>query len=80
MLGYLANPKLGAALYNLAHSETPVLLLAVSALHLHSTAALAVALIWLFHIGFDRALGYGLKFPTSFKDTHLQHVSEGNIS
>jgi len=32
------------------------------------------ALIWLAHIGFDRALGFGLKYPTHFKDTHLQHV------
>src|SRR6267378_8432946 len=31
-------------------------------------------LIWLAHIGFDRALGFGLKYPTHFKDTHLQHV------
>jgi len=32
------------------------------------------ALIWLAHIGIDRALGYGLKYPTFFRDTHLQHV------
>jgi hypothetical protein len=33
-----------------------------------------LALIWLAHIGADRALGYGLKYPTDFKDTHLQRV------
>ena len=27
--------------------------------------------IWLAHIGFDRMLGYGLKYPSGFKDTHL---------
>lgn len=27
--------------------------------------------IWLAHIGFDRMLGYGLKYPSHFKDTHL---------
>ena len=37
-------------------------------------AAVAVALIWLTHIGVDRAIGYGLKYPTGFKDTHLQRV------
>jgi Domain of unknown function (DUF4260) len=26
------------------------------------------------HIGVDRAIGYGLKYPTGFKDTHLQRV------
>jgi hypothetical protein len=33
-----------------------------------------VTLIWIAHIGVDRALGYGLKYPSSFKDTHLQRV------
>jgi hypothetical protein len=33
-----------------------------------------VALIWITHIGVDRAIGYGLKYPTGFKDTHLQRV------
>jgi hypothetical protein len=36
--------------------------------------AVQVGLIWLAHIGIDRAIGYGLKHPTGFKDTHLQHV------
>lgn len=31
-------------------------------------------LIWLAHLGFDRMLGFGLKYPTFFKDTHLEHV------
>jgi hypothetical protein len=30
-----------------------------------------LALIWIAHIGLDRALGYGLKLSTSFSDTHL---------
>ena len=36
--------------------------------------AVQVALIWVAHIGVDRALGYGLKYPTGFADTHLQRV------
>jgi hypothetical protein len=39
-----------------------------------SQLLLSAALIWLAHIGMDRALGYGLKYPTTFKDTHLGHV------
>jgi len=34
----------------------------------------AISLIWIAHIGIDRVLGYGLKYPTAFKDTHLQKV------
>ena len=37
-------------------------------------AAMAGALIWIAHIGFDRALGYGLKYATGFRDTHLGRI------
>ncbi|MBB3973732.1 DUF4260 domain-containing protein [Hansschlegelia beijingensis] len=71
MLGYLAGPKVGAALYNAAHSTTaPLVLLSGSAL-LDDRMTLGLALIWLAHIGFDRALGYGLKYVSGFGDTHL---------
>ncbi len=33
--------------------------------------AVLLALIWTAHIGFDRVLGYGLKYATAFGDTHL---------
>jgi hypothetical protein len=33
-----------------------------------------VAIIWAAHIGFDRVLGYGLKYPTAFADTHLSQI------
>jgi hypothetical protein len=36
--------------------------------------ATQIALIWFAHIGTDRFLGYGLEYPTRFKDTHLQRV------
>jgi hypothetical protein len=74
MLGYLLNPKVGAQLYNLAHTEVLPAALVASSLALHRTSVLAFALIWLAHIGLDRALGFGLKYPTFFKDTHLQRV------
>jgi len=73
MLGYLANARVGAAIYNLAHTlSLPLALFFISYLqHWH----LALALIWTAHIALDRLLGYGLKYPTYFKDTHLQHIS-----
>ena len=33
-----------------------------------------LGLIWAAHIGMDRMLGFGLKYPTRFQDTHLQRV------
>ena len=72
MLGYLVNPKLGSRLYNLVHTEVLPAALAASSFALHRTSLLA--LIWLCHLGFDRLIGAGLKYPTFFKDTHLQRV------
>jgi hypothetical protein len=74
MLGFLVNTKVGSRLYNLAHTEVLPAALAVYSSAEHLPAWLAFALIWLAHIGFDRALGYGLKYPTFFKDTHLQRL------
>jgi len=74
MLGYLAGPRTGAALYNLAHTYATPLIVLSAALSLHRTPFIAVALIWIVHIALDRVLGYGLKYPTYFKDTHLQHL------
>ncbi len=74
MLGYLANARVGAAAYNFAHSlACPAVLFALGLL-VPGPLLFPYALIWASHIGFDRMLGYGLKYPTFFKDTHLQHV------
>jgi Domain of unknown function (DUF4260) len=75
MLGYLLNPRIGATTYNLAHTLTLPLALFVASYFNHWPLASAIALIWTAHIAFDRLLGYGLKYPTFFKDTHLQHTN-----
>jgi len=74
MLGYLIGPRTGAAVYNVAHTTALALPLAIAGFLAGQTAVLAVALIWIAHIGFDRALGYGLKYPTGFGDTHLGRI------
>jgi hypothetical protein len=74
MLGYLGGPALGAATYDVVHTYAlPVALGAVGLLTGEDLATL-LALVWIAHIGMDRALGYGLKYPSGFKDTHLQRV------
>ena len=75
MLGYLLNERIGAALYNLAHTLTLPLTLLLVSYATHHPLALEISLIWMAHIAFDRLLGYGLKYPTFFKDTHLQHIA-----
>jgi hypothetical protein len=71
MFGYLANARVGAICYNAVHTYVVPLALAGYALATGHGAILAVALIWIAHIGLDRMLGFGLKYPTRFKDTHL---------
>jgi hypothetical protein len=75
MLGYLANVKIGAALYNISHITAFPAVLAVYSFAMSRAGLLAFSLTWLAHIECDRVIGYGLKYPTSFKDTHLQQLN-----
>ncbi|KQW61445.1 DUF4260 domain-containing protein [Variovorax sp. Root411] len=78
LLGYVAGPRVGAALYNAAHSYAgPVLLLALG-VFAAMPWAVAGGLIWLAHIGLDRALGYGLKYATGFAATHLGRIGRAD--
>ena len=76
MVGYLRGPRLGALTYNLFHNWA--IGLAVLGLGLASgIGAVSVAgAILIAHVGMDRALGYGLKLPTSFQDTHLGRIGK----
>lgn len=74
MAGYLISARSGAALYNAAHLSALPAVLGAASLVLGWDAGLLVALVWLAHIGMDRALGFGLKYETAFKDTHLGRV------
>ena len=66
---YLAGPRAGAVGYNVVHSYVGPL--ALAAMSLAAGSSPAIAIIWATHIGFDRMLGYGLKYPAAFRDTHL---------
>lgn len=79
MLGYLVGPRIGAASYNAGHSLIGPAVLALMAFGLPAQAAslFLAAALWVAHIGFDRMLGYGLKYDSSFFDTHLGRVGKG---
>jgi hypothetical protein len=74
MLGYLAGPRVGAVAYNALHILIAPLILGIAGVLLAAPITTAVALIWIAHIAIDRALGYGLKLPTGFRDTHLGRI------
>lgn len=74
MLGYLINQKVGTIVYNLFHTNSVAIIVILIGCLLGLDTILALGIIWTSHIGMDRMLGYGLKYESSFKDTHLQRV------
>jgi hypothetical protein len=73
MAGYLVNKRIGSYTYNTMHTYVlPTLL--ITAGGFVSFLLPQVGLILAAHIGLDRLLGFGLKYPESFTQTHLQKV------
>jgi len=68
---YMAGNRPGAAIYNALHSYVGPVLIGLLGYRIAQPAVVAIALIWTAHIGFDRVLGYGLKYATGFGHTHL---------
>ena len=76
-LGYLAGPKIGAWAYNAVHSTlAPIAIFLAIKLGSISAYFFPIALIWLAHIGFDRTVGYGLKYERGFGFTHLGRIGK----
>lgn len=74
MVGYLAGQRAGALIYNLGHSYLGPAALGAAAWAADWQFGSLVALVWIVHIAGDRAIGYGLKYASHFKDTHLNRV------
>lgn len=73
-LGYVAGARVGAIAYNSAHSYIGAIVCLIASQLLAMPLLLTVGIIWCAHIGFDRMLGYGLKYSTGFKFTHLGRI------
>jgi len=78
MLAYAAGPRVGATVYNLAHATVLPIAAALVGYLTGSDVMLLVGLVWLAHVGVDRAFGYGLKHPTGFHDTHLGRIGRAD--
>ncbi|WKZ30168.1 MAG: DUF4260 domain-containing protein [Candidatus Dojkabacteria bacterium] len=76
MLGYLVNKKFGAEIYNFVHNLILPSIVACIFLLFPHNMLLGLACLWFAHIGLDRALGYGLKLSSGFKDTHLGKIGK----
>ena len=73
---YGLGPKIGATVYNTAHTYVTPAVVGLAGYALAHPMLIAIAVIWIAHIGADRALGYGLKYPTGFGDTHLGRIGK----
>jgi Domain of unknown function (DUF4260) len=83
MVGYVRSPSAGATTYNVVHNYAFPAVAGVAAFALETVSPAAstitgvLACAWAFHVGVDRALGYGLKLPDSFTNTHLGRIGGG---
>ena len=75
-LGYLVNKNVGAIFYNSAHSLIGALVCFGIGYFIQNDLFLMAGIIWCAHIGFDRALGYGLKYSKGFGFTHLGRIGK----
>lgn len=76
MVGYAFGTKMGGILYNVAHSYIIPAVLIILGVMLHHPVLVQIALIEVFHITLDRALGYGLKESDGFQHTHLGMIGK----
>jgi hypothetical protein len=71
ILAYLGGSRVGAVIYNAVHTYAGPLALYASGFAAARLPLMALALVWAAHIGIDRMLGFGLKYASGFRDTHL---------
>ncbi|MDQ2941930.1 MAG: DUF4260 domain-containing protein [Chloroflexota bacterium] len=74
--GYLGGPRVGALTYNLVHNWALAVLVYAAGWWLAVPGLMLAAYLFAAHVGMDRALGYGLKLPTAFTDTHLGRIGK----
>lgn len=78
MLGYLVNAKTGAVMYNIFHHKGLAIIIAMTGYFLKNDIVTVAGILLFAHSSFDRVMGYGLKYYSDFKDTHLGRLNERN--
>ena len=76
MLGYIVNTKVGAIIYNIFHHKGLAIALGAIGYFSHNDVLVAIGILLFAHSSFDRVLGYRLKYPDSFKNTHLGNLEK----
>lgn len=76
MFGYVINNKAGAFLYNLFHHRGVAVLVYILGCYLKMEVIQLIGIILFSHAAMDRIFGYGLKYGTGFKYTHLGEIGK----
>lgn len=77
-LGYLAGNKIGAICYNFFHHKALAIAVLIVGWFGNDVTIMGVGLVLLAHSSMDRVFGYGLKYFSGFKDTHLGKIGNNN--
>jgi len=78
MLGYLFGNKIGAILYNFFHHQLLAVIAYLLGIYLGEEWIQFSGIILLAHSAMDRIFGYGFKYFSGFKDTHLGKIGHSN--
>lgn len=76
MIGYGFGNKFGAVLYNLFHHQGIAVLVYLSGIYFENEFIQLGGIILFSHSVMDRIFGYGLKYFSGFKDTHLGKIGK----
>jgi hypothetical protein len=76
MIGYLFGNKYGAFLYNVFHHKGIAILIYLLGIHFSNDLIQLTGIILFAHSSMDRMLGYGLKYESGFKFTHLGEIGK----
>jgi len=76
MLGYLVNAKVGAITYNIFHHKAIAITLVGLGFFMKIEVVMVIGILLFAHSSFDRVMGYGLKYFSSFNDTHLGKIKK----
>ena len=74
MFGYLINSKIGAISYNLCHHKGIAIGFYLIGAYVQNDILQLIGIILFSHASLDRIFGYGLKYKSSFHDTHLGKI------
>jgi len=74
ILGYMINPEAGSYLYNFIHHRGIAVILYICGALLNRPLMALMGLMLFSHSTLDRVFGYGLKYTSSFHDTHMGRI------